>query len=326
MQTYLRVLEELADGRFHSGAVLAERLALSRAAVWKATRRLADHGIEIHAVRGRGYRLATPVELFDAGRIAAEFGERASRLVTTLEVHREIDTTNRHLMAAGLAGEPGGRACVADRQSDGRGRRGRRWHSPFGRNVYLSLLWRYPVGPEVLAGLSLAVGASVARLLTEMGVPEIAVKWPNDLLCRGRKLGGILLEASGESGGPSFIVVGVGLNLGMPKEADTAIDQPWHDLLHELGDAAPGRNRLAGQLIDRLAPLLADYPESGLEPFLVEWRAFDALAGQDVELTLANSTVHGVCRGIDDSGALRLDCAGTERRFHGGEVTVRAAR
>ena len=323
MNTQLRVLEALSDGRFHSGEQLAGRLGITRAAVWKATRGLVASGVTIHAVRGRGYRLVEALELLDAGRIRAGLGVEAAGLLTRLETHREIDSTNRYLMTRAFDGGAAGWVCLAESQSAGRGRRGRRWHSPPGRNVYLSLLWRYPAGPEVLGGLSLAVGASVATLLQELGVEGIALKWPNDLLCDGRKLGGVLIESAGEGGGSCHVVVGVGLNVGMPGDAAAAIHQPWCDLAGLLGGRAPSRNRLAAALIDRLLPLLASYPARGLAPYLPTWQELDALLGCEVQLRLGDRVVTGQHRGVDRDGALLLEHDGALQRYHGGEVTLR---
>jgi BirA family biotin operon repressor/biotin-[acetyl-CoA-carboxylase] ligase len=323
MDTQQRVLACLADGQFHSGEALAGRLGLSRAAIWKAIRNLVAAGLEVHAVRGRGYRLATALEPLDAGRIRAELGGAAAALLDRLEIHQEIDSTNRHLLARAVEGGASGWACLAESQRDGRGRRGRRWHSPPGRNIYLSVLWRYAQGPETLAGLSLATGVIIAEVLRAAGVDGLALKWPNDLLCRERKLGGVLLESGGESGSSCHVVVGIGLNVGMPDVNAEVIDQPWCDLAAELGPRTPSRNRLAGQLLDRLLPLLASYPATGLAPYRSGWQALDALAGHQVRLQLGAREVCGRHRGIDRDGALLLEHDGRVQRYHSGEVSLR---
>ena len=325
MDTQQRVLACLADGQFHSGEALAGRLGLSRAAIWKATRAIAAAGVEIHAVRGRGYRLAGSLEPLDEASIRVELGPHSMELLDRLEILTETDSTNAHLMARALDGSRPGWVCLAESQRGGRGRQGRRWHSPPGRNIYLSVLWRYAAGPEALAGLSLAVGVVAATVLREAGLAEVGLKWPNDLLCRGRKLGGVLLESSGESGGSCFVVVGIGLNVAMPRVGADAIDQPWCDLAGELGTATPSRNRLAGRLLDRLLPLLADYPGLGLEPWLEQWHALDVLAGNQVRLLLGQREVLGRHCGVDRDGALLIEHGGSVQRYHGGEVSLREA-
>lgn len=325
MDTQQRVLACLADGGFHSGERLAALLGVSRAAIWKAVHALQAAGIEIHAVRGRGYRLVGSLEPLDEAVIRAELTPQSEALLGRLEILPETDSTNGHLMARALEGARAGCVCLAESQRSGRGRQGRRWHSPPGRNVYLSLLWRYAAGPEALAGLSLAVGVAIAGVLRRVGLQSIGLKWPNDLLCGGRKLGGVLLESSGESGGSCFVIVGIGLNVAMPDAGAASIDQPWCDLAGELGDATPSRSRLVGLLLDGLLPLLAGYPDSGLAPWIEEWNALDVLAGRDVRLLIGEKTVFGRHRGADHDGALLVEHDGRVHRYHGGEVSLREA-
>lgn len=323
MKTHFKVLERLADQRFHSGPALARDLGLSRAAVWKAIRRLGEIDIDIHAVPGRGYRLADPIELFDRQRVLAAIGDHARSLLAELEVHREIASTNRHLMARAAAGDATGQVCLADSQSAGRGRRGRDWHSPFGRNIYLSLLWRFAEGPARLAGLSIAVGVVIADLLRELGIDGVALKWPNDVLLGGRKLAGILLESTGEADGPCHVVVGIGVNVGMTAHDAAVIGQPWADLGDAHGTAGMSRNRLAGQLIDRLLPAVEAFAETGLEPYRQRWLDLDAHVGCEVELRMASQAIRGIHAGIDHSGGLLLELDGAVRSFHGGELSLR---
>lgn len=318
------LLRLLADGQLHSGAELAAALGVSRAAVWKTLHRAADAlGLALEAVRRKGYRLARPLELLETPAIAAALPAPV-RARLDIEVLFSVDSTNTRLMQAAGAGAPSGKVCLAERQLAGRGRAGRGWVSPFGENIYLSMLWRYPGGPAGLGGLSLACGVAVAELLRGAGVADIALKWPNDLHWRRRKLGGLLLEVAGESHGPSHVVVGLGLNRRLGSQQAAAIDQPWVDLAGVLGDdALPGRNRLAAALIDALAAALTAYGEHGLAPFLPAWRGFDAYQGEPVVLLMGAQRLAGTCAGIADDGALLLDTPDGLRAFHAGEVSLR---
>jgi BirA family biotin operon repressor/biotin-[acetyl-CoA-carboxylase] ligase len=313
----------LADGDYHSGEAIARDLGISRAAVWKALHRLSlELGLPIESRRGCGYRLAAPLELLDARAILGVLGELGQGGIACLEIHDRIDSTNARLMAEGAAGAPGGAVCLAERQTAGRGRRGRPWVSPFGVNLYLSILWRYPLAPAALGGVSLAAGVAVAQVLRRCGVRELGLKWPNDLLWRRRKLGGLLLEVSGEAQGPSFLVAGLGLNLRMGEDQGSAIDQPWADLNQALDGALPGRNRLAALLIDALAKALAGYGKTGLTPFLPDWDRFDLLRGEPVWLQLGDRTVAGEHAGIGPDGSLRLRTPDGVRHFQAGEVSL----
>lgn len=317
-----RLLELLADGRFHSGEALGTALGVSRAAVWKQLRALQALGLELHAVRGRGYRCTQALELLSKEHVyAALSAERAARL-SELSIHSEIDSTNTYLLRRAGDGAPRGSVCLAETQRGGRGRRGRAWFSPFASNIYLSLLWRFPASPTALSGLSLAAGIGVLRAVRELGLDDAGLKWPNDILYCGRKVAGVLLDMAGESGGPSHVVVGVGVNVRMPSDAGDAIDQPWSDLSELLGTSV-SRNHLAGRLIEHLLDVMATFEHAGLQAFMDEWQRYDLVAGRDVQLLLPNGVVWGQARGIDPSGALMVCAGGQARRFASGEVSLR---
>jgi BirA family biotin operon repressor/biotin-[acetyl-CoA-carboxylase] ligase len=319
-----QLLGLLADGELHSGADVARALGVSRAAVWKALHRAAeDYGLALECVRGKGYRLREPLELLDAAHIAARLSPTTRERLVGVEILHSVDSTNSWLMQAATAGAASGQVCLAERQVAGRGRSGRGWVSPFGRNIYLSILWRSALAPAQLGGLSLACGVAAARVLRDAGVADIGLKWPNDLHWRGRKLGGLLLEVAGESHGPSHVVVGIGINRSLHEAEGSAIDQPWVDLASILPGALPGRNTLAAALIDALLRALSDYGAAGLGPFLADWRDFDAYQGAAAELIMGERRISGTCAGISDDGALLLDTDTGRRVFNAGEVSLR---
>lgn len=316
------VLRELADGRFHSGQQLADATGVSRTAIWKQVQRLeSELGLAVDAVRGRGYRLGTPLELLDAARIRAEFGTATLGALDALHLLGAVDSTNIRA-AADLPGQ-GGRARVwlAEHQTAGRGRRGRSWVSTFGRNLYLSLAWRFELPMSQLAGLSLAAGVVVAEVLQALGLDGHALKWPNDVLVGGRKLAGILLEVSGEAGGPATAVIGVGVNLHLPPSHAQSIEQPWVDL-HQLG-LAVSRNRMAGMLVDRLVDACTTFSKGRLDPFLPRWEPFDRLRGRPVVIVRGEHAMEGVYCGIAPSGAIVLEGAAGRVEHHAGEVSLR---
>ncbi len=324
MPTPIELVRRLADGRCHSGEALARDLGISRAAVWKSLRRAArQYGLDLQSTPGRGYRLTRALELLDPAQIRAALSAAGRARLAAIEVHDQIDSTNLRALALGAAGAPSGTLCLAEHQTAGRGRRGRPWVASFGGNLCLSLLWRYPVGPAGLGGVSLAAGAVVAGVLDRLGVRELGLKWPNDLLWRGRKLGGLLLEVAGESQGPSRLVVGLGLNLDLGHAAAETIDQPWADLREALGGRVPGRNRLAAALIDDLLGMLQGYAETGAGPWLTEWARFDLLCGQPLRVEQGGRALLGDYAGIDPDGALRLATAEGVLRLCSGEVSLR---
>ena len=212
---------------------------------------------------------------------------------------------------------------MAERQTAGQGRRGRRWVSPPGAAIACSLSRRFARGPAGMAGLSLAVGVALAEALHSLGFAQVRLKWPNDLLAQGRKLGGVLvnLRADGEACGA---VIGFGINVRMPADAGAAIDQPWCDLA-SLGET-PTRNGGVSALLAHLLPALDAFDADGLAPLLARWQPLDALVGQTVQLTEGDSHHVGLCLGIAGDGALRLrDAAGQVHDFYSGDASVRPA-
>ncbi|GBE10018.1 bifunctional ligase/repressor BirA [bacterium BMS3Abin12] len=317
-----RLIGLLADGRFHSGEALGAAVGMSRAGVWKSLRRLDEFGLVVCAVRGRGYRLAEPLELLREEEIRAALGPEGVARLARLEIHPVLDSTNRHLQDRARAGAPSGCACLAEMQRHGRGRHGRDWVSPFAANIYLSLLWRFAGGPAALKGLSLAAGVAGAAALADLGITGMGLKWPNDLVWNGRKLAGILIDLAGESAGPCYVVVGMGVNVAMPAAAGTAIDQPWVDLATMTGSRI-SRNRLAGHLLRHLVLALERFAAGGFAPFASQWRRLDVTAGRRVDLQLPDRTVSGVAEGVDSEGALLLRVEGRRRRFAAGELHLR---
>ena len=323
MQDEFDLISALSDGAFHSGEALGRSLGISRAGVWKRLQTLKrEFGLEIDTVKGRGYRLREPLDLFSREDLIAHLPESERTADGDLYLHPVIESTNSWLMQRGAQGESSGAVCLAEYQRAGKGRHGRRWVSPFGHNVYLSMLWRFDLPPMQVAGLSLAAAVGVLRALRAFGCEGVALKWPNDVLWQHKKLAGLLLEVSGEAGGPSQVVIGVGLNTWLG-DAGAAIDQPWIDLSSIPNVTPHSRNQLAARLITELRAVVREYQSQGLNPFLDEWYRYDLMRGQQVELRSASQCHRGVHLGIDGTGALKLGIEGEERLFHAGEVSLR---
>ncbi len=309
-----------------SGDVLARELGLTRAAVWKRVQALREAGIGIDARAGRGYSLQRIPEWLDAGAIVAHLDDEARHGLALLEVAWSPDSTNSRLLQQPVPAL-GARVLLAERQTAGRGRRGRAWVSPLAAHVYLSVLRQYRGGLSRLGGLSLVAGVAAAEALHAAGFVQVRLKWPNDLVVEGRKLGGVLVEGGGEHGGPARAVVGLGVNVRMPEEQAGNIDQPWVDL-HTLAQdrgTAVSRNRLAAGLLSRLLPAFEQFDQAGLQPFLPRYAAMDALHGQRVEIRWGEEVHAGVAEGIAADGALQVRDGNGVRLFHAGEVSVRAS-
>lgn len=327
MSGRIELLRLLADGALHSGEELAARLSVSRAAVWKRLQQLEEWGIAAEALPGRGYRLESPVDLLDAGAIRHALPPDVRALLRRLDVHESLASTSDRLLA--VLDLPAGRldACLAEFQSAGRGRRGRRWVAPFASGLCLSVGWSYRDAPAALSALSLAAGVAVLRALDRFGITGLSLKWPNDVVRGESKLGGILIDLRGEAAGPAYVVVGVGINVRLPAstrehlaaEGVQALD------LAALGPP-PARNELAAALIAELAAALAEFGVRGLAAFAEEWQRADALAGRPVVVLQGDQALEGRARGVDVDGALLLEVDGAARRIVSGEVSVRPVR
>lgn len=323
MTTRADILKLLSDGVFHSGTDLGKKLGITRAAVCKNIHRLTRSGLDVHSVTGRGYRIEAPLSLLDRTHILKHLGAAAADFRDRLHILDEVDSTNRYLSErSAQTPEIDGMTCLAEVQSGGRGRRGRAWVATPYRNILLSMAWRFPGGPGVVAGLSLAAGVAVLRALEEYGVREAGLKWPNDVLWDKRKLAGLLADVQGEATGPTTVILGVGIN-GYIGDADAAcIDQPWVDLRQIAGET-PDRNRLAALVIRHLQRMFQTFAEKGFTPFRAEWRKRHLYHGRRVRLIQGEREISGTVEDIDDNGGLIVRHGRHRQVFHSGEISLR---
>lgn len=353
------LLRQLSDGAFHSGEDLAAKVGLTRARVSQLLRQAETAGLSLERVRGRGYRLVTAPDFLDAAKVrealtdygvklatnglsplrpqlqdddAAIGAEPASEIASRPPIHLELvdqlDSTSTELLRRAPRRDIHGAALAAEWQTAGRGRRGRPWTAVAGGSLTFSLGWRFEQGAGFLAGLSLAAGVGAIRALEKEGLEGVELKWPNDLIYRHLKVGGILVELNGDALGPTTVVVGVGLNVRLPRELRRDIPQPVTDLQSVAGRGAPAidRNRLLARLIAELAETLSRYAKEGFAPFAAEWQHRHAYQGKPVRLLLPDgAAVVGKVAGVDASGALVLADGPRRSRFLTGEISLRRA-
>ena len=315
-----KALRLLADGRFHSGAEMARRLGRSRATLSQTLKGAGELGIEVFSVPGKGYRLAAPIEFLDAHAIVSGLGAVASRVRLTLL--DDVDSTNTRLALLAQAGAPSGTCLAAEWQRAGRGRRGRTWQAGLGACLTFSLLWRFEQGPGTLSGLSLAVAVAAAVALERAGVTGVGVKWPNDLVHDWKKLGGILIETSGEMLGPTAAIVGVGINYRLGETLPRRIDQPATDVA-SCGGSLPSRNALLAGLLAELIAALERFGREGFAAFRGDWMARHAYAGRRVTIR-AGERPPLVAHFLDvaEDGALVVESGGHTSRFTSAEVSL----
>lgn len=322
----LKLLVLLADGRLYSGEWLAKQLDVSRAAVWKGVERLRGLGLDVEARPRRGYRLTEPVELLEAARIGAEIDPRRLHRLRSLELLFEVDSTNTRLLGSAPPPPGSADAVFTEIQHAGRGRRGRRWIAPFGSGIALSVAWSFGAGARTLPALSLAVGVAVVRAARRAGAEGVALKWPNDLWFKERKIGGILIEMRAEAGAPAHVVIGVGLNVAPPPASRREMEAGGARIaaVVDACAAAPSRNLLAGAILDELLSMLGHFEREGFAAFRDAWTLLDALNGRPARVLLGDAVISGTARGVDEEGALLLETGGGMRRFVSGEASLRA--
>lgn len=317
------VLRKLADAQFHSGAALARAFGVSRGTVWNAVRELDAAGLVVHRVRGRGYRLPQPVSLLEREAVLMSAGAAASRL--QIEILDTAESTNTLLMQRAAGAAASGTVIAAEWQQSGRGRMGRPWHAGLAGAVTFSLLWRFSQGANALAGLSLAAGVAVVRALARLGAADAQLKWPNDVVWRGGKLAGVLIEMQGDALGPSVAVLGIGLNVRLTQDLRSRIDQPVADLEAACGHAID-RSAVLGIVLAELAAILDAFSREGFSPLREEWERNHAHQGRRVTVRLPGGQAEeGIACGVAADGALLFDGGSGVRRLLTGEVSLREA-
>ena len=313
------ILNLLADGQFHSGEALAQRFKVTRATIWNAIQHAESLGVEVFSVRGRGYKLPQAIELLDKDLVLNAIGEQ--RAWFNLQILDTVTSTNTYLMQQkGIAHA----TCVAAHiQTQGKGRRGRTWVSQLGASLTFSLLWRFQCGATALSGLSLAVGVALIRALNSLGVNHAQLKWPNDVLVNGNKLAGILIELQGDLEGPSAAVIGVGVNLNLPKNMLDSIDQPAIDLAN-VSMKPINQSELLGVILKHLADVLSSFETHGFIGLRDEWLRYHAYENKPVRMLLPNGTaINGVVKNVADDGILLVETALGLQRFSAGEISLR---
>lgn len=321
----MALLQLLSGGETHSGEMLGRALGISRAAVWKQIEALRKKGIAIEVVPGRGYRLQEGLEPWDEARLRAHMDPTVAVLLHRLLILRTTASTNDDvaMLMREMQGSPEGAVvCLAEEQTAGRGRRGREWFSPWGRSFYGSIGWEFAEGLPALEGLSLAVGVALVRALARYGIAGVQLKWPNDLVANGAKLGGVLIEVQAEAGGSCRAVIGIGLNLSLPPGSSKHLGRDVTDV-RTLAGGAVSRNLLGGLLLQEVLLLLKDYPTARFSGLREEWIGLDALRDAPVVVTGLQLEIEGWARGVDGLGALLVETETGLVRVQAGEVSLR---
>ena len=309
------------------GAVF-EELASRRVASIAGLDRACRDQLQALGVQVRGQAvLDDDVDLLSAATIREALTPQTMDWLRELAVHAHIGSTNTALLGRLDTDGVTGRVVTAEVQTAGRGRRGRAWLSPFGRNLAVSIGVAIDRPPAELGALSLVVGLAVRDALLEYGLKDIDLKWPNDVLMHGRKLAGILIELA-RPNPPAEVVIGIGVNVGCRQAIADRVEQAVADVAEQVEH--PSRNRLLASLVNHVIAACGRFAAEGFAPYRALWDAAHHYHGRAVTLTLPGAgspgnTVSGTILGVAMNGALRIASAAGEREYIAGEVSLRAA-
>lgn len=268
---------------------------------------------------GRWIVLPESVDLLNQRAIEGGLSNAARQWSRSLEVFPAIDSTNSALMALGAS--IGGTVYLAECQTGGRGRRGRTWFSPFAGNLAMSLGFELGLPPADLGGLSLVVGLALVNALEQFSVPDVGLKWPNDVQVAGKKISGILVELQ-MIAGRTYAVIGIGINVALPRTVEAAIDQQVTDLRSHTGSLT--RSTVAATVINSTYDFVSQFVSLGFEPLRDVWNSRHVLDGCMVDLHgPAGVLKSGRVVGVGGDGALLLECDGVVEAVVAGEVSVR---
>ncbi len=332
-QTLKTLIQILSDGEFHSGEHLGKQLSLTRSAIWKLIKQLKDWDLEIESVTNKGYCIAGGLTLLETARLSSFIKKTQQKELRCIEIFDSLPSTNDYLLTlkstkTDLITHKQNRACFAEKQTQGKGRRGRTWVSPFAKNIYLSLLWYFAKDPSELSGLSLVIAIATIETLQTFGIAnDLGIKWPNDVLWKNYKLAGILIELSGEVNDTCSAVIGIGLNVKMSNTTlyNRNISQPWMDL-ERITKKTIDRNQLAGMLLNNLIKAILRFQQEGLKAFLAKWQTLDLTFNKPVVIITNTTALSGIGRGINEHGHFLLEIKPSQiKHFASGEVSLRLA-
>jgi BirA family biotin operon repressor/biotin-[acetyl-CoA-carboxylase] ligase len=322
------LLERLADGREHLRSSVCRSLGLDTAEFNRQLDALRATGLAIAESADERLRLAEAIDWIDIESVESALSPGNRTRIESLTRFVELESTNRELLTGERPTSGMTRVAIAEYQTAGRGRRARRWSMPPGSGIALSASWVFDEAPADLAAFSLAVGAAARRAVFDVTGLEIGLKWPNDLIVDGGKLGGILVELAKLPKGACHVVAGIGINVKVSPDYLSTVSDFSHgarDLSTHAPQWAIDRTALAARLIEQCIGLFTRFAATGFEPYRAEWLAAHILDGQAVELRTGEETDYATVCGIGNDGALIVeDRNGERRRILSGDVTIRA--
>lgn len=320
----LSILRILKDGQFQSGQALSRKLDCTRATISNSLKDIHSYGIEILKIRGRGYCWVNPISYLDEDLILSYSIINSDNFCLLL--FDSLDSTNTYLLSYlekykfSISKIP---VVATEFQTNGRGRLGRSWHTGFGDSLTFSIGWRFEKGVSALSGLSLVIGIAIARVLNSFSIWHVSLKWPNDIMFDNQKLAGILIELRGEISGPSYAIIGIGINFKLSEIIKSSIKQKAIDL-SSLSKDIFDRNLILSALLVELRNILLLFSDLGFSHFKQEWINLHAYEGKAVSLILpSGNVIEGTVDGVFDDGSICLMTSAGKNSYHVGDISMR---
>ena len=323
MSTKDKVLHDLlrSGGKPVSGQQMADRLGVSRTAIWKCIKELESEGYTIESVRKKGYVLHQRSDEITAVRLAPYLEtKRYGRVVHTYD---SCETTQMIAHDKAQLGADEGTLIVSDEQTAGRGRLMRPWSSPSGHGIWMSLIIRPNLSMKEAPQVTLVTAVAIVRALEKVAAIDPVIKWPNDLLVGGKKIAGILTEMQADPDQVQALIIGIGLNVHQrPSDFPDELREQATSVAMETGEAIE-RAKLVAAIMNEMERFIDMYERNGFEPIKLLWESYAVTTGQLIRATLVDEVIEGVARGISDDGLLQIEEEdGTIRSLYSADVTL----
>lgn len=315
----LKVLREETDS-YVSGEELCKSAGISRAAIWKHIEKLRGEGYEIEAFPHLGYKLLKIPDSLIPGEIKWNLGAKV--IGREIISYKKIDSTNDSAYGLAEKGMKEGTVIIAEEQAHGKGRHGRKWMSPSGCGIYMSVILRPNMAPNEIPRITLLAAVCIAKSIREFTGLGAMIKWPNDILVNDKKVCGILTEMKAEQDRVNFIIVGMGINVNTDKKH---LPKGSSSIKEELGRGSISRVELAKKVLENFEKEYNVLHKEGFKPIIDQWKSLSVMIGSRVKVSLANRSFEGQAYDIDPDGALvvRLESGVMERVSSGDVVLIR---
>ena len=310
------------QGYWVSGELISNNLSVSRSAIWKHIRKLKEEGYVIESAPKKGYFLSKASDPITADEIMEGLCTNVFGRKNIIYL-KETDSTNTRAKELAAQGAPEGTLVIAEKQTKGRGRRGRNWFSPSGGGIYFSLILRPAISPGETPRITLMTAVVLAETLISMMKLKLRIKWPNDILVNGKKLAGILTEISTEMDAVNYIVVGLGMNVNTRFENfPSEIKKSATSILIETGNRVP-RIKFIQNYLKLYEKYYNMFKKNDFEPIMKRWKELADIIGKQIRVDVIGKTHIGKVIDVDNDGVLILkDDQGRLQRIFSGDVTL----